>query len=388
MGERAVFIGIVLLFQAAAAALFIWGLRLPGKWSLPVLGVFVLFNLPLPYLLWLPAGARQPGFWTAALIARPAFAWQFNWLTFMLFLAPIIVLARLTAWIGGWPALVVGLRWGVLCMVGFWSALTVWGLANTVRAPGVNTVEVKIPGLPVEHDGLRLVQLTDPHVAWWNSKAEIARIGEIIADLKPDLFVLTGDMVDHHPDYVYALADGLEPVHPKFGRYAIIGNHDVYTGPEAVAKRMNERGFRMIRNECVSLSEKGPGLSLLGIDDSGAGWTGPDPWEKMIPHYLKDCAGGAPVILLAHRPSAFDQALGLAVPLTLTGHTHGGQLRLPFGGPGLADITYERPGGLYRVGDQTLYANRGSGTVGWPFRLFCPAEVALIILRASSDGSP
>jgi len=382
MGDRAIFTAILIGLQTLAAFVLIGGLRLQGRWAIGAVAAFVLFSLPLPYLMGLAGHARQPSLLTAALVVRPVFAWHFNWLAFLLFLAPVIIIGRAAAWMAGWQMLVSVLRWSVLGLVGLWGLATIIGLAGTLRPPKITTLEVRIPGLPPEQSGLRLVQLSDPHVAWWNSRAEMERIGEMIMQLQPDLFVLTGDMVDHHPDYVHVLADSLEELKPRLGRYAIIGNHDVYTGAEAVAERMQARGFHMLRNQCLGLEERGARLALLGMEDSGANWTGADPWEEMIPHYLADCPAGLPVILLAHRPSAFSRVEGRPVALTLTGHTHGGQLRLPFGLPGLAHLGFQRPSGLYRVAGQTLYTSRGTGTVGWPFRLNCPPEITLFILRA------
>jgi len=388
MNERVVMIAVLIGLQALAAFVLIWGLKLHGRLAIGAVAAFVLFSLPLPYLFHLEAHARQPSLLTAALIIRPVFAWHFNWLTFLLFLAPVIVLGRAAAWITGWQMLLTALRWFILFLVAGWSLATVIGLAGTLQPPQVTTQEVMIPGLAPEQSGLKLVQLTDVHLAWWNSRAEMERIGELIAKLQPDLFVLTGDMVDHHPDYVHALADCLEGFKPRLGRYAILGNHDIYTGAEAVAERMEARGFRMLRNACVSLEDRGARLALLGMEDSGSGWTGADPWEEMIPHYLKDCPAGLPVILLAHRPSAFDRVQGRPIALTLAGHTHGGQLRLPFGLPGLADLRFAHPMGLFRRGEQALYTSRGTGTGGWPFRLNCPPEITLFILRpAEASGA-
>jgi len=384
MWSRVVFAAIILGLQILAALILIWGLRLPSRWAWAAVAAFVLFNLPLPYLFWLQAAGKQPSFWSAELIVRPCFAWAFNWLAFLFFLAPVIIAGRAVAWISGWEMLLAALRYLMLSLIGLWTCLTVWGLATVLRPPEVTTLTVQIPGLPPEQNGVRLIQLSDPHVGWWNSREELERIGSIIAGLKPDLLVITGDVVDHHPDYVHALADVLEEARPRLGRYAIIGNHDVYTGPEAVAQRMESRGFRMLRDEWVPLP--GTSLILAGLDDSGQHWTGPDPAEKKIPKLLADCPPDRPVILLAHRPSAFDRVVGLPVVLTLSGHTHGGQLRLPWGGPGLADIGFQHPSGLYRRGGQTLYANRGAGTVGWPFRLFCPSEITLFILRGPAGS--
>jgi predicted MPP superfamily phosphohydrolase len=381
MADRFTLAFWILVVQALEAFILIKGLKIPARWVPLVIAAFVVFNLPLPYVLWLQAGARQPSVLLAAAVVRPFFAWHFNWLTFLVSLAPLIVIVRAGAWYFDSEAAVSALRWAILLVAGSWGALTVMGLVNTVRPPQVKTQEVAIAGLDRELDGLRIGHLSDPHVAWWNAKGEFKRTGDLIAGLRPDLLLITGDMVDHHPDYVHAFADCLEKVQPRLGRYAIIGNHDVYTGREAVARRMEARGFRMLRNQSVSLLEKGARLCLAGYDDSGKSWTGGDPAVDRIPEAVAGCDPGLPIILLSHRPPRLKKIERSRVSLVLAGHTHGGQFRLPFGGPGLADMTFEHSSGPRQSGDKTLYVSHGAGTVGWPFRLFCPPDVTLIILR-------
>jgi predicted MPP superfamily phosphohydrolase len=377
---------LFLILQVLILFILIWGLKIPRRFALWLIFGFVLFSLPLPYILWLQAGARQPPFFAAALIVRPFFAWQFNWLCFLVFLVPVIVLARAGAALFGSEMIITILRWAVFMIAMIWGSATIFGLWDTTNPPMVEKLELEIKGLPLMDHGIRVVQLSDPHVSWWNSKQEICETGRIIAGLEPDLLVITGDMVDHNPRYVHAFADCMEEVSPRLGRYAIIGNHDVYTGTESVARLMQARGFRMLRNEWISLENKGAHLALAGIDDSGLAWTSSDPQEKRIPEILAGCPRDLPVILLAHRPSAFEHVKGLPVALTLAGHTHGGQMKLPFRGPGLADIGFAHPSGLYKRGDQVLYVSRGTGTVGWPFRLNCPKEITLIILCSTKTA--
>jgi predicted MPP superfamily phosphohydrolase len=381
MARVAVASGIIGI-QALIVFILVWGLKVPKKYALWIIVLFFIFNLPLPYILWLQSSARQPPFLAAVLLVRPCFAWLFNWICFLIFLAPILVIFRIVAGVFGFDMIITVMRWAVFIIALLTAAATGWGIISSAGPPVIERHQIKIKGLSPRDDGLRLVQLSDPHVAWWNSKEEVCRTGEMIAGLKPDLFVITGDVADHNPNYVHALADCLEGVRPWLGRYAIIGNHDVYTGKELVARRMEQRGFRMLRDEWISLEHKGAGILLAGIDDSGLFWTQADPHEKNIPEILADIPPGFPVILLAHRPSAFEHVRGLPVALTLTGHTHGGQLRLPFGGPGLADISFKQTYGIHHRGDQTLYVSRGTGTVGWPFRLFCPKEITLFILKS------
>jgi hypothetical protein len=380
MGRAGIAVAI-LGFQVLEAILFMRGLKLPARFSPAIVALFVLFNLPLPYVLWLQAGARQPSFWVAGLVVRPFFAWQFSWFTFLLFFGPIIALAHLGTLISGYAPLVAGVRWLGLAAGGVWLAIAAAGLLQDLGPPGVERVRIELPGLRPQDQGLRVVQLSDTHLAWWNSRREMERIGAIVAGLAPDLLVVTGDMVDHNPAYVETFADALEGVQPRLGRYAIIGNHDVYTGRQEVVRRMRERGFVMLRGDRVSLRERGADITIAGFDDSGQGWTQYDPAARIIPALTAGVTG--PLIVLAHRPPPLETLGDLPPMLILSGHTHGGQLRLPGGGPGLADLTFDYAMGLYRRGRQTLYVTRGTGTVGWPFRLFCPAEITLIELFGS-----
>jgi len=369
-------------FAFAEALVLTLGLKLRGVWLWLVIALFVLFLLPLPYLWWLVKNAKHPSFFSAAFLVRPVFAWHFNWAVFLIFIAPLIILLRGIASIFGWEQLISVMRWSVLGIVLFWGVVSIIGLAGTIRMPELKTVEIKMPGLKSKDDGLRIVQLSDIHFSWWNSKQELFRIAQKVKELKPDLLLLTGDLVDHNPDYAYTLADALEDINPRLGIYAIIGNHDVYTDADAVAKRMGSRGVKMLRGEVVNLSEQGADMFLAGIEDSGEHWTGSDPAEVNLPDIIRRIPQGFPVVLMTHRPTGFDQVKGLPVGLTLSGHTHGGQLKLPFGGPGLADLRFKHVSGLFEEDGRMLYVSSGIGTVGFPFRLNCPAEITLIVLRA------
>ena len=132
--------------------------------------------------------------------------------------------------------------------------------------------------------------------------------------------------------------------------------------------------------------DQGVGLVLAGKDDSGKRATGPDPEENQIPRIIAECPQGLPIIYIGHRPSSFDHVLGLPVALTLSGHTHGGQFRLPFGQKH-SHTRFKRDMGLYREGNQMLYVSRGTGSVGWPFRLWCSEEITLFTLR-SPEAAP
>ncbi len=383
MLSRVFLIAVVFGLQALEAVIFIKGLRIQGKFAWLIIAAFVFFNLPVFYILWLQSHAQQPPHLLANWVVKPAYAWQFNWLCFLVFLAPIVLLVRAGVWWFHGPETVISaMRIAVFVIVVLWSFVSIYGIYSTSRPPVVEEVELIMPDLPAKEDGLRVVQLTDMHVGWWNSEKEFCRAADMAAELAPDLLLITGDMVDHNPDYVYRFADCLEGLKPRLGRYAIIGNHDVYTGRTPVANRMKERGFVMLRKEWVSLADKGSSLVLAGLDDSGMNWTSDDPSTKDIPRATAGVPPDRPCVLLKHRPLKFSDIKGLPVDLVVAGHTHGGQLKLPFGGPGLAHLTYRYAEGFHQKDGQSIYVSRGLGTVGWPFRVFCPPEITLLILRS------
>jgi len=357
-----------------------WGLKLGRRWTLGLALIFLVFLLPLPYLAWLIQNGKLPGFWVALFIIRPSFAWHFNWLAFLVFIAPIVVFCRLCSIIFHSNTFIKFSRIMVILVILFWGLVSIYGLAMTIKAPIVEKYELSIKGLSPKDDGLRIVQLSDLHISWWTSKEEVDRVSKLVSELNPDLLLITGDIVDHNPEFVRELGESFKELHPRLGKFAIIGNHDVYTGAEQIVERMKAINFKMLGGECFSLINKGADLALAGMDDSGERWTGADPREKEIPKILDQCHKGLPIIWLGHRSSGFEQIKGLPVALTLTGHTHGGQLRLPFGGPGLAHLRFNYTAGLYQENGQFLYVSRGIGTVGWPFRIACPPEITLIVL--------
>jgi uncharacterized protein len=381
--------GLALLILAATALellLLKWGLQIPNRAMVWVMVVFLLFLLPVPYLMWLNLKARQPPRKTAVWLVRPIFAWQFNWMFFLVSVGPAIVLARASAGAFHSQYMIFLIRVISISLIGIGAALTLWGLFTTRRAPKVISHDLVIPGLAWKDDGIKLAQVTDLHFSWRHSREEMERNAKIIADLDPDLLVLCGDLVDHNPKYVTTLADCLDKIQPRLGKFAIMGNHDVYTGGHEIAGNLSQRGFRMLGKGHANLEEHGVGLVLAGKDDSGRRAAGPDPEETQIPEIISRCPRGLPIIYVGHRPSSFDKVIGLPVALTLSGHTHGGQFRLPFGGPGHSNLRFKRDMGLYREGEQMLYVSRGTGSVAWPFRLWCSEEITLLTLRSPESA--
>jgi predicted MPP superfamily phosphohydrolase len=200
-----------------------------------------------------------------------------------------------------------------------------------------------------------------------------------VNQLKPDMVVLTGDFVSYGPlpkSYARRHAGSCAEILSKIEcplRYAIMGNHDVMVGEKYVLGPLRENGIPVLLNEAVPLERERQRLWLAGLDSADQYKSRP---QQAIPR-----AGGEPTIVLAHEPDILPEIAKYKVDLMLSGHTHGGQVRLPFWGavvlPPLGKRYVE---GLFRYGDTQLYVNRGIGTVGMPFRLNCPPEITVLTL--------
>jgi predicted MPP superfamily phosphohydrolase len=244
------------------------------------------------------------------------------------------------------------------------------------------------PGLPPGADGLRIVHLSDLHVRILKPRHDL--LAGAVNDLSPDLVAVTGDLVSDHPRSVPAACDLLSRLNARLGVWAVQGNWEHKhrrRGPELKAA-LAEAGVRLLINEAAPLTEGTDPLWLAGIDDPTRGR--PDFAEA-----FRAVPPGAFTLLLAHAPlaagmlDAWRSARPAGAPdppriaLILTGHTHGGQIRIPllwryFLPRGCAGYSM----GEYRVGDTLLYVNRGFSAVGLvPLRFLCPPELALITLR-------
>jgi predicted MPP superfamily phosphohydrolase len=252
-------------------------------------------------------------------------------------------------------------------------------------------VDVALERLPDALDGLTIAQLSDLHYHPYFSAGVIRKAVELVAGLKPDLVALTGDFVTVSALRKYdrkAAADAvpcaelLAPLKAKLGVYAVLGNHDSHTDPGLVTEALNGHGVRVLHNDAIPLEWDGARLWLAGVGDVLAGFAHLDVTFKPIPD-------SEPVVLLAHEPDFADEAARYPVDLQLSGHSHGGQVNLPFlGSPILPELGRKYPRGLRRVGQTALYTNVGLGTIIVPMRVWAAPEVTLLTLRArKKEGS-
>lgn len=240
---------------------------------------------------------------------------------------------------------------------------------------------VAIPGLPAGFDGVRILLVTDVHLGPFLRPSALERVFARLLSAQPDLVLLGGDLTTARIDEFSSGAAAFRSLRAPLGVFAVLGNHDHYTGqPERLRDLLAGCGVTVLHNRAVILEAPGapdgrpPRLVLAGIDDLHAG--SPD-----LDAALAQAPPGAPVVLLSHNPDVVFGAARRGVRLVLSGHTHGGQVRIP-GLPVLVRMSrYRLDEGHYVSGDTHLIVSRGLGVTGLPVRLFCPPEAVLITLR-------
>ena len=267
---------------------------------------------------------------------------------------------------------------GGVAMIGATGATLGWGAAFGRHDYELVELPVRIAALPRALDGYVIAQVSDLHVGNYVGERDLDAGFERVRAAKPDLVVVTGDIVDFDPAYAPLVARKLADLAPRDGVFAILGNHDYYAGWERVVASLRAAGVRTLINEgTVVRPRDGGGFALLGVDDRWSGRYGsPGP---RLDDAIATVPEALPRILLSHQPVTVDRWPG-KVALQLSGHTHGGQIN-----PGFrpADLFMSYVAGLYRVGGTVLYVNRGFGTVGPPSRVGAPPEVTRIVLVAA-----
>jgi len=259
-----------------------------------------------------------------------------------------------------------------------------WGAATAYGEPGVTRLALPFDDLPPAFDGLRIVQLSDLHVGPLVGPGMVEAWRRLCLKEAPDLLLLTGDVVDSQPHEAREFLEAFRDVPAPLGRFAILGNHDYFTDPGPIWAGLEASGWRCLENTHALIHRGGDSLALVGLQDPQARngrfrgiRFGPGPsWVEAVrglDHRVWRLA-------LSHRPEDWDLARLTGARLTLSGHTHGGQVNLI---PGLNSARLLGPytGGLYRQGRDLLYVSRGLGVVALPLRIGADPELVVITLR-------
>jgi predicted MPP superfamily phosphohydrolase len=237
--------------------------------------------------------------------------------------------------------------------------------------------EVTIPGLDPKLDGLRIAQLSDLHVGTLTPKGWALRWARAANARAPHVAVVTGDLVTSGTRFHEDIAEAVGALRAELGVYVSMGNHDYFGEGEPLVSLLRARGVSVLRNEGRVLERDGARFWLAAIDDV---WTRRDD----VAAAMRGRPEGVSTVMLAHDPVRFDAAADAGADLVLSGHTHGGQIAVPFlyRRLSLASIAHKYNVGIYKRGRSTLHVHPGLGTTGPPMRLGVAPEVTILVLRA------
>lgn len=226
---------------------------------------------------------------------------------------------------------------------------------------------------------IRIIHFSDTHFHKHFSRTDLLRLITKINQYEPDFIVFTGDLMDHYNQSKkmrYELPPYLKAMNARYAKLAVYGNHDIGGGAKLVYKEMmEESGFQVLRNERIVFEKLD--LAFFGIDDVLAGYEDKSITEARL---------ASTQVLLLHEPDFVDRLNLDAITLTMSGHTHGGQIRLPF----FTKLRLPKGGkkyikGMYRIKSKLLSVNCGIGTTVLPFRFICPSEIVLYDLKSKKN---
>jgi uncharacterized protein len=263
------------------------------------------------------------------------------------------------------------------------SAFSFAGAGNS--APENSDYEIRektitIPNLPEEFKGFTIGMMSDIHSSIFMNKEDMDEYVQAMNDLQTDLIVVTGDFVNSQTDEVYPFAEAFANLRSPNGVYGCLGNHDFFAQDvERVAKVVDDCGVKLLRNDAVKIQKGKSYFNLIGVDDIGRNTDPTDYMNKALAFAKND----QPKIMMCHKPYYFQQAKDAGIDLTLSGHTHGGQI--VFGTIdrvriSLSALFSKYISGLYTIDQSHLYVNNGIGFTGLPIRINCPAELTVITL--------
>lgn len=231
--------------------------------------------------------------------------------------------------------------------------------------------------LPASFDGMRVLHFSDVHLGFNKDARNAERLADAVMKLQPDLICFTGDIVESAGDEFRTSVSTFARMSAPLGKYAVLGNHD-YENTELLEQLWEEAGFKLLRNESALLERGGDHIAVSGLEDLLLGE--PDPRKA-----LESVPEGAFSLLLMHEPDYADEVDGMPFSLQLSGHSHGGQIRLPLVGPlSMPEGAEKYISGLYYTDGEGMpvYVNRGFGETFLPLRLLCRPELTVLTLHS------
>ncbi|HEY9423002.1 MAG TPA: metallophosphoesterase [Thermoanaerobaculia bacterium] len=308
--------------------------------------------------------------------------WVFRPFWYVQLSLPLIAAGGVLGFLAGAPFGVAASagRWMLLIAASIFAVAAVAGYAGS-RWLRVQELDAHFPDLPPALEGMRIVQVSDLHVGPHTSRSHLAKVSRAVQAARPDLIAITGDQVDDYARDVAYFADAFSGLSAPHGVFAIPGNHDVYAGWPAVRAGLEAMGITVLVNDAVEVV-RGEGRFWLAGTGDPAGRRGTEAAPDLT-RTLARVPEGAFTIVLAHNPALWPGLAKRGVHLTLSGHTHHGQLSIPRLGWSLASPFLERAMGSHRLADSLLYINPGTNYWGLPFRIGALPEVTVLTLRRS-----
>ena len=378
-----IFLGIYLLIYGGMHV-YIYRKIMPlipsGRW-LVIIFFCLLVAVPLPLV-------RFAGSWLKSL-ALPLGWVTYLWMGFAFILFSLFIIldcylfsVKIAERLGGFDVSRIIFQFSahsVLFVTLLAVLISIYGVCAAHR---IHVKSVTIPTRKVSalSPPLRIVQISDVHFGLLTKDAWVDRLVQTVRDLKPDIIVSTGDLVDMQVDHVGRFADRLHSLNPRLGKFAVRGNHEVYAGMYRDVSFFERAGFKLLSNKGVRI---GNGIAVVGIDDPAVSQrlNVPLPDEKSV---LDRFSRTDLVIFLKHQP-VIEAASIPFFDIQLSGHSHGGQI-FPFNI--VTGLVYPAELGLSNVGRETwFYHGRGTGTWGPPMRVLAPPEVTVIDIVPSAETS-
>ncbi len=363
---------------------------------------FIMFNLPLiVFLFWIPkiiVASR----WLTYVCIYPFYLWHFS-----LFIVCLVLIVINVPWLflsgvvwgvrrirhqrmpihprAGTPAPIydhrrrIFIRRGMTVLAGAALTGSTYGAFKKDRYE-LSEIPVPVLHLPESFEGFSITLISDIHSSVFMPKEKMEEYARTVNALRSDLITVTGDFVNSQVDEVYPFAEAFEGLRAPHGVYGVLGNHDYYTrNVDVVARHVEDCGIKLLVNAGVAIRKGSETIYLLGSDDIGTSARADAAFDTMLTGMKQD----VPKVLMCHRPYFFENAAHRGIGLTLSGHTHGGQIvfgRINDNYISAARLASPYIAGLYSIGAAKMYVSRGIGTVGVPIRINCPPEITKIVL--------
>jgi uncharacterized protein len=238
----------------------------------------------------------------------------------------------------------------------------------------INQIDVTLPKLDRAFNGYRIVQISDLHAGDGTDRSYLEKVVDAINAQNPDLVVITGDHITRLPKQHLELLDTLSKLHPRDRTISILGNHDVFNDPAPIRTALKKAGITLLENTIYTVNRDLATLHIAGVGDIFAE-------QDRLDRVLAQLPPTGAAIMLAHEPDFADETAATGrFGLQLSGHSHGGQIRLPFYGGYTPTLAEKYPIGRYQVGEMIQYTNRGIGMVKLYARFNCRPEISVFNL--------